>query len=279
MALDLKLDGKVAIITGGCMGLGGEAAKQLAEQGAKLALVSIPDDALEAKAKDLRETFGAEVLAIGADLTDPDTPNRIAANVIKEFGRIDILINSAGASQGGIFWDIPDEVWDESFALKFMGTIRMMRAVLPSMRKNGYGRIVTVVGDTGKQPRARLLPGAAANAALLVVIKGLSDEVAIDGIAINAVNPGPTRTERIATLFANLSESTGRTLEDIESDFTDDAPMKTMGDPEDVARMIVLLASDVTYNMTGTSITTDGGRSHALPPPPPDLLRPTYEIG
>ena len=111
----------------------------------------------------------------------------------------------------------------------------------------------------------RLLPGAAANAALLAVTKGLADEVGPEGISVNAVNPGPTRTERITTLFANLTASTGKPLAEIEDEFTADSPMGTMGDPEDVARMIVLLASDAANNITGSSITTDGGRSRALP--------------
>ncbi len=102
------------------------------------------------------------------------------------------------------------------------------------------------------------------NAALLAVTKGLADEVAADGISVNAVNPGPTRTDRVTTLFANLARDTGRSLEEIEKDFTEDSPFGTIGEPEEVARMIVLLASDAASNITGSSITTDGGRSRAL---------------
>ena len=265
MPIDLKLEGKVAIVTGGTRGLGAASVRLLAADGARLVLTDRDLGELEAFAEELRGAHGAEVVVAPSDLTDPAAADTVAARAVEAFARIDILINCAGASQGGIFWDIPDKVWDDSFALKFMGTIRMMRAVLPAMRAQRYGRIVTVVGDTGKQPRPRLLPGAAANAALLAVTKGLADEVGADGISVNAVNPGPTRTERITTLFANLTASTGKPLAEIEDEFTADSPMGTMGDPEDVARMIVLLASDAANNITGSSITTDGGRSRALP--------------
>ncbi len=265
MPIDLKLEGKVAIVTGGTRGLGAASARLLAADGARLVLTDRDLGDLEAFADELRGAHQAEVVVVPSDLTDPASADTVAAKAKEVFGRIDILINCAGASQGGIFWDIPDKVWDDSFALKFMGTIRMMRAVLPAMRAQRYGRIVTVVGDTGKQPRPRLLPGAAANAALLAVTKGLADEVGPEGISVNAVNPGPTRTERITTLFANLTASTGKPLAEIEDEFTADSPMGTMGDPEDVARMIVLLASDAANNITGSSITTDGGRSRALP--------------
>jgi 3-oxoacyl-[acyl-carrier protein] reductase len=264
MPIDLKLEGKVAIVSGGTRGLGAASARLLAADGARLVLTDRDLGDLETFAEELRAAHQTETALVPCDLTHATAADGVAARAEDAFGRIDILINCAGASQGGVFWDIPDQVWQDSFALKFMGTIRMMRAVLPAMRRQKYGRIVTVVGDTGKQPRPRLLPGAAANAALLAVTKGLADEVAPDGISVNAVNPGPTRTERITTLFANLAASTGRPLADIEADFTEDSPFGTLGEPEDVARMIVLLASDAAKNITGSSITTDGGRSRAL---------------
>ncbi len=264
MGIDLNLRGKVAIITGGSRGLGAASATLMAAEGAKLSLVALADPELDRFAAELRETQNADVLVIPTDLTDPKAADDAAAQSLAAYGRIDVLINSAGAAQGGIFWDIPDKVWDDAYTLKFMGTVRMMRAVLPAMRKQKYGRIVTVVGDTGKQPRARLLPGSSVNAALLAITKGLADEVAGDGISVNAVNPGPTRTERVTTLFANLARDTGRSLEDIEKEFTEDSPFGTIGEPDEVARMIVLLASDAASNITGSSITTDGGRSRTL---------------
>lgn len=263
MPIDLKLKDKVAIITGGSKGLGAESARLMAADGCKLAIASLKDG-LDEFAAELKQRYNADVLTLPTDLSKAESTQQIAEATLKRFGRIDILINSAGAAQGGVFWDIPEKTWEDAFALKFFGTVYMMRAVMPTMIKQKYGRIVTVVGDTGKQPNPRLLPGSSANAALLAVTKGLADEAGPYGISVNAVNPGPTRTDRMTTLFANLSKSTGRSISEIEAGFMKDAALGTIGDPADVARVIVFLASDAAANITGTSIATDGGRSRAI---------------
>lgn len=263
MPIDLNLRNKIAVITGGSKGLGAEAAGQMAAEGAKLVLVSRDAQRLNATAEKIRVIHDADVAAISADLRESGAEKDIVERTMAAFGRIDILINSAGAAKGGIFWDIEDDVWEDAYALKLMGTIRMMRAVLPVMRAQKYGRIVNVVGDTGKQPNPRLLPGASANAALLAITKGVADEAGPDGIYVNAVNPGPTRTERMTAMFANLAETTKTPLADIEAGFKKDSPFKTIGEPADVARAIVFLASDAAANITGSSITSDGGRNRA----------------
>lgn len=262
--MDLNLSGKVAVITGGNKGLGAASAHMLASEGAVLLLTARNSDMLEQTANDISKAHSATVQTIAADLTDPAAANQIASTALEKFGRIDILINCAGASQGGVFWEIPDKVWQDSFDLKFLSTIRMMRAVMPTMREKKYGRIVSVIGNTGKQPNPKLLPGAAANAALLAVTKGLADEVAAEGIVINAVNPGPTRTERWNTLMVNLGESAGKSVDEVEAGFIDKIPMNRLGEPEEIAQIIAFLASDAAANMTGTSITADGGWTQAL---------------
>ncbi len=258
--MDLKLDGKVALVTGGNKGLGAASAKALAADGARLFLTARNQADLDAVAAEI----GAGTAVLACDLTEADGADRVAAAALDRYGRIDILVNCAGASQGGVFWDIPDQVWQDSLELKFMANVRMMRAVIPTMRAQKYGRIVNVIGNNGKQPSPRLLPGSAANAALLAVTKGLADEVAGDGIVVNAVNPGPTRTERWNTLMTNLAAASGRGVDEVERDFTNQIPMDRLGAPEEIAGIIAFLASDAAANMTGTSITADGGWTKAL---------------
>jgi len=262
--MDLNLTGKTAIITGGNRGLGAASAHMLASEGARLFLTARDPAKLELTANEIFNQHGANVSTLAVDLTEPDAGERVAAAALAEFDRVDILINCAGASQGGVFLEIPDQVWLDSLDLKFMATVRMLRAVIPIMRENSYGRIVSVIGNTGKQPNSKMLPGAAANAALLAVTKGLADDVAGEGIVINAVNPGPTRTERWNTLMTNLAASAGRTVDDVEGDFMSKIPMARLGEPEEIARIITFLASDAAANMTGTSLTADGGWTQAL---------------
>jgi NAD(P)-dependent dehydrogenase (short-subunit alcohol dehydrogenase family) len=262
--MDLKLQGKVAVITGGNRGFGAATAELLVQEGAQVLITARDEKQLADTAARIRRDRESAVETLAADLTKPDSAEQIARAALDAFGRIDILVNCAGASQGGVFWEIPDKIWEDSLALKFLGTIRMIRAVIPQMQKQKYGRIVTVAGNAGKQPSSRMLPGAAANAALLAVTAGLAQEVAAEGIVVNAVNPGPSRTERWNTLMTNLASSSDTTVEDVEQGIMADIPMNRLGEPEEIARLIVFLASDAAANMTGTSITADGGSTRAL---------------
>ncbi len=261
--MDLNLEGKVALITGASRGLGAACARLLAAEGARLTLTARDADTLEATAGDIRATTGAEVATVAQDLTEADGADRVAAAALDAYGVIDILVNSAGAAQGGVFWEITDEVWEQSLALKFFATVRMIRAVLPAMRDRKYGRIVTIVGNGGCQPGPRALPGAAANAALLAVTSGLAREIAADGVFINAVNPGPTMTDRWSNLFADQSRQSGRPVEELQAEVERNIPLGRFGDAEEIARAVAFLASDCASNTTGTSILCDGGETRA----------------
>ena len=257
--MDLKLEGKIALVTGASRGLGAATARLLAAEGARLALSARNADTLEATAADIRTASGAEVATVAQDLTEPGATDKVAAAALDTYGRIDILVNSAGAARGGVFWEISDEVWEQSLALKFFATMRMIRAVLPAMRTRKYGRIVTIVGNGGCQPGPRALPGGTANAALLALTSGLAREIAPDGIFINAVNPGPTMTDRWTGLFADMSSRTGRPMEALKAEVEENIPLGRFGDPDEIARAVAFLASDCASNITGTSILCDGG--------------------
>ncbi len=261
--MDMQLKGQVALVTGASRGRGAASARPLAAEGARLFLTGRDETLLAELAQNLGAT-GSDLAYQAADLTQPTAAQQIAAAVHERFGRIDILVNSAGASLGGVFWDLPDQVWEDSLALKFMGTLRMIRAVLPGMREQGYGRIVTIVGNTGKQPGARLLPGSTANAALLALIKGLADEVAAEGITLNAVNPGPTRTERWTGMMERFAATGDTTPAAVEQTFVDKIPAGRIAQPEEIAALVAFLASKHAAHITGTSITADGGATRAL---------------
>ncbi|MGB1875540.1 MAG: SDR family NAD(P)-dependent oxidoreductase [Rhodospirillaceae bacterium] len=257
--MDLLLKDKVALITGASRGLGAASAATLAAEGTNLILSARDKDALTAQSKKLVAEHGVRVVTAPADLTQVAISDSVVKAGIDAFGRIDILVNSAGASQGGLFWEVPDQVWQDSMELKVMGTIRMMRAVIPHMLENKSGRIVNIVGNTGVQPSPRLLPGSAANAALLAVTRGLGEELAPHNVIVNALNPGPTRTERWTNLMAKQAESSGRTVPEVESDYTDQIPMDRLAEPEEIGRLAAFLSSERAANMTGACLTADGG--------------------
>ncbi|MEE8307902.1 MAG: SDR family oxidoreductase [Gammaproteobacteria bacterium] len=257
--MNFNLKGKTAIISGGNKGLGAASADALAGEGTNLFLTARNVDQLEDIASRMRDSHGVEVETLAGDLTARETADLVARSALQRFGRIDILVNSAGSSQGGVFWEMPDSAWEDSLALKFMGTIRMMRAVIPAMREQHNGRIINIVGNLAKQPNPRLLPGAAANAGLLAVTTGLAQEVAADGIVVLAINPGPTRTERWNTLMENLAAQGETSVEAIEAGFIEDIPMNRLGEPKEIGRIVAFLASEMAANMTGTSLTVDGG--------------------
>jgi len=262
--MDLQLKEKVALITGATGGLGAACARELASEGAKLFLCARTESDLEDLAAELGKAGCDGVRWLAADLTSPEAAGEVADSAVKAYGRVDVLVNCAGASAGGLFWELPDSAWEDSMALKFMATIRMIRAVLPGMIERRYGRIVTLVGNSGREPDPRMLPGAAANAGLLAVTTGLAREVAEHGVVINAVNPGPTRTGRWEGMMESFAARSGKTPEEEERSFLNAIPQKRLGTTGEIARLVAFLASDAAPHVTGRSITADGGAARAI---------------
>lgn len=261
--MNLGIAGRVALVVGGSRGIGAASAKQLAAEGARLAVVARKQDTLAEFCREL-ERAGAEVLGIAADMLDPSSAPRIAGQVKERFGALDILVSCLGDAQGGVFWEIEDDTWRDAIELKFMANVRLLRAVIPGMTAAGYGRIVIVVGNNGKQPSPRMLPGSAANAACLAVIKGVADEVAGDGVVVNAINPGPTRTGRWQRLMDNLSLGGQSSAEELERQFVRAIPVGRIAEADEVAHLVTMLASEHVAMVTGTSLLIDGGATKVL---------------
>ncbi|PPR77075.1 MAG: 2,3-dihydro-2,3-dihydroxybenzoate dehydrogenase [Alphaproteobacteria bacterium MarineAlpha2_Bin1] len=260
MAIKTNLNNKTAIITGGSKGIGWETAKLMISDGMNVVLISRSEKLLQSRLDELGQ-FRRQIRIFPCDLTIPNSTEEIAKYCFSEFKVIDVLVNSAGAAKGGIFSEILDKDWEDSFNLKFFGTIRIIRSVVPYMKDQRDGRIVNVIGDTGKKPNKLMLPGSSVNAALLSLTKGLAEELGEYGIRINAVSPGPTKTERIVNMFNSLAKSTNKTIKEIEAEFLNENIIKKLADPKEIANLILFLSSDVSSNITGTTITSDGGRS------------------
>lgn len=262
--MDLRLRGKVAMVSGASKGIGRAVAVGLAEEGVHLALNARGEELLTKVADEIRRQHGVEAVPVPGDLSRLADVQAFVQRTLERFGRVDILVNCAGSSQGGVFWEVPDQVWLDSWGLKLFGYVRLMREVLPHMIRQGGGRIVNVVGNSGRQPIQTMLPGGSANAALLAITKGVADAVAKHHIVVNAVNPGPIGTERWEGLMERLGKALGVSAAEYEATFVREIPMGRVGRPEEIADLVVFLASERASFLTGISITADGGMTRSM---------------
>jgi len=262
--MDLQLRDKVALVSGGNKGLGAGCAAALAAEGAKIFLTARNADDLSAVRSSLETNHGVEVDILAIDITDDGAGDKIAAAALDKFGQIDILVNGAGAARGGEFLSVEDDVWRAAFELKFLGAVKLSRAVIPHMRERKYGRIVNIIGMFGREPAKQALPASAVNAAFMAINKGLSQQYGGDGIFVNAVDPGPTKSERIMRLFVDMAKANNSTPEELENGFRQQIPIGRLGEVDEVARLVTFLASDASGNVNGTVVAVDGGMSKGL---------------
>jgi NAD(P)-dependent dehydrogenase (short-subunit alcohol dehydrogenase family) len=253
--MDLELKDRVIIITGASRGIGAATARLLSAEGARLALVSRHAATLDT----LKESLPGESLGIDCDLNLEDSAARVVEACRNRFGRIDGLVNCAGATGGGDPLGLAESVWRTSFELKFFATLRLITAVLPSMRAQRRGVVVTVGGNIGRQPNAFMLPGSAVGAALHVINKGFADATATDGIRFHMLNPGPTRTERLVGYAQMLAQQSGISVAEAEQQLVKDAPQRRIAEPAEMAGLIAWMLSDRFAAATGNSVTADGG--------------------
>jgi len=265
MNMDLGLSGKVAIITGGGVGIGKETARKLLFAGAKVVIASRTQATLDAAAADLRAETGGDVEPIAADTTRMEDVQALVDRTVERFGAVHILVNCA-AAPGGLVRNAIEEADEDALMLdlntKLFGYFRMCKACVPHMRHAGWGRIVNVGGLTARCTEA--LSGMR-NTALVHFTKTLSDEVGRDGITVNIIHPGVTRTEHIEEWFAEMATEEGTTFEAIvEREAAAPAALRRMLEPAEVADPIVFLASQLGSGITGESIAVDGGLSRAV---------------
>ena len=242
-----EFHGKVAVITGGSRGIGRGLAVAFAREGAQTVIASSSADNLAA-AKVIAQV-GSEPLSVAGDL---------CAKVKDRFGRCDILINNAGRTRAGNFLELPDEAFFDGFALKYHAAIRLTRLFWP-MLKASQGHIVNIVGGAARSPEPEFTIGSSVNAALANASKGLSKLGMRDGINVNVIHPGNTRTERQEELLAQRAQATGKTIEELRAAALVRTGIRRVGEVEDVAALALFLCSDVARHIQGTAIAVDGG--------------------
>lgn len=257
--MNLGLEGRSALVFGGSRGIGAATARALHGEGVRVAVTGRSDAAL---APILAELPGA--IGLTADLTSPGDAERCVAEAVAQLGKLDLAVISAGAAQGGDFLSLDDKVWSDALELKFLGMIRAVRALVPPMAQAGFGRILVIVGNNGKQPSGAMLPGSAANAACLAVIRGLADVVAPQGIRLNALNPGPTRTDRWAGMLTRFAANDTRSEAEIEAGLLAAQPLGRIAEADEIGQLAAMMLSDAADMLVGTSLTPDGGSTKGI---------------
>jgi 3-oxoacyl-[acyl-carrier protein] reductase len=257
--MDLELNDKVALVTGGTQGIGRATALRLAHEGARVVIAARGRDRLDAVAAEIRAA-GGQVAAVQADVGRAEDCTRLVEETIKAFGRLDILVNNAGTSATGEFEAATDEIWQADIDLKLFGAIRLARLAIPHMKRQGGGRIVNITNIGAKQPRARSMPTTVTRAAGLAFTKALSKEYAQHNILVNSVCIGLIRSGQHETRAARA----GVPLEELYRGMAKDIPLGRVGRAEEVANVIAFLASEAASYVTGTSLNLDGGTSGVL---------------
>ena len=257
--MDLQLRNSKVVLCGATGLLGKTIALELAREGAAIALLGRNTDALATLKTDVEANGSPSAITIECQLDSETSTDQAIGSAIEALGGIDVFIFAAGAAQGGIFWEMDDVAWKSNLEIKLFGAIRALRAIAPAMIKRKAGRIVMVVGNSAKFPEPRMLTGAAANAALLAIVRGLAEELGPHGVSINAVNPGPVRSPRWDRLMQAAASREGIDVNQAETRFLEKTALRRLGSAEEVATHVVYLASPRAAHLTGTSITIDGG--------------------
>jgi NAD(P)-dependent dehydrogenase (short-subunit alcohol dehydrogenase family) len=260
--MELGLEGKIAIVTGGSKGIGRAAALGFLNEGAAVLICARGQ-------QDLDDTVGAaghaareRIEAVAADLMQPAAIKQVAARCVERFGRVDILVNNAGSARPGDFLDLTDEAWVDDWTLKFFGYVRMACEVLRQMQKQGSGVIINIIGTGGLNPAGNYMIGGAANAALNHFTKALADAAAKYGVRAVGINPGPILTERLLKMRGALSPTAAGQPDD--DAFRRMTPLGRVGRAEEVADLVLFLASDRAAFIHGANISIDGGATKGL---------------
>ena len=256
--MDLGLKERVAVVAGGSKGLGRAVADELAAEGAAVVICARGREGLD-EACQTMAARGARVHGVLADVAAPGEPARVVEEATRVFGAPDIVVTNSGGPRSGRVETFSDEDWDAATRTLLTSAVTFARAVLPSMRAKRWGRIINITSIAAKQPVDGLMLSNSLRTAVIAFAKTLSNEVAADGVTVNCLLPGYTRTDRVVDLAQQKSASSGGRVEDIYRQWEAEIPMGRIAEPREFAALAAFLASDRAGYITGQSIAVDGG--------------------
>jgi 3-oxoacyl-[acyl-carrier protein] reductase len=262
--MDLGLKNRVAIVAASSQGIGRAIAEAFAAEGCRVAMCARNQQTLYAAAGEIKQQYNAEVLAQTFDVTSAAGVSRFVAAVVEKFGSVDICVTNAGGPPAKGFLATTQEEWQRALEANFLSTVYFAREVIPHMQKKQWGRIITLTSITTKQPVTDLVLSNAVRAAVVGLVKSLSNEFGKDGILVNNVAPGFTATDRLKELATARAASSGKSEQEIFAGWAADAPLNRLGEPREVADAIVWLASERASYITGQTVLVDGGMYKGL---------------
>ncbi len=264
--MELGLKGKTAVVMAASRGFGRAVAMELAAEGAKVALCARNADDLAATAEDVREAgqmawggMGGAVLARPLDITDDAGVREFMALTESQLGPVDMMLVNGGGPPAGNFDDMDLNAWRKAYELTLASALRLCRLVLPGMKQRGWGRIVQITSVSVLQPVENLVLSSVLRPAVQALTKALADDAAPFGVTVNSVAPGFHNTSAVQRLIEKKQEQTGCTAQEVISGWTNEIPAGRLGEPEELAALILFLMSQRAGYLTGQCIVSDGG--------------------
>jgi NAD(P)-dependent dehydrogenase (short-subunit alcohol dehydrogenase family) len=257
--MDMKLAGKLALVTGSTAGIGRAIATALSGEGARVIVNGRSQGSTEQAAAEVASATGNEVMAFAGDLSDAD----IASTLAQRHPNVEILVNNLGIFEPKAFEDITDDDWMRFFEINVLTGVRLARLYLPAMKASGWGRIIFISSESGVQIPAEMIHYGTTKTAQLAVSRGLAESVAGTEITVNCVLPGPTRSRGVGDFVDQLAKSEGKSFEEIEQEFfakvRPTSLIKRFATPEEVAALVTYVASPLASATTGAALRVDGG--------------------
>ena len=261
--MELELHGKVALVTGASRGIGAAIARELAREGVDLLTVARSAADLEKEAAEIGAQSNRRVVTHAADLRSRVATGEAVAHAVEAFGRLDILVNSAGATKRGDFFKLADEDWADGYELKFHGAVRLCRAAWPHLKERN-GSIVNIVGVGARAGEAEFTIGGSVNAAFVHFTKSLADIGIADGVRVNAISPGRIVTPRFWNTIGRLSAEEGVSRDEAMAGLLRDIGIARFGEPDEIGWLAAFLCSPRAAFIHGAIIDIDGGQTRAV---------------